>query len=47
MAAVIDFIFSCLLTIKQLKTGLDMPYIVAKLYVEKLVDAKVLKETTG
>ncbi len=48
MAAVIDFIFSRpILSIKQLETALDMPYMAAKRYVEKLVDAKVLRETTG
>ena len=48
MAAVIDFIFSRpILTIKQLETALDMPYMAAKRYVEKLVDADVLQETTG
>jgi len=48
MAAVIDFIFSRpILTIKQLETALDMPYMAAKRYVEKLVDANVLQETTG
>lgn len=48
MAAVIDFIFSRpILSIKQLETALDMPYMAAKRYVEKLVDANVLQETTG
>jgi len=48
MAAVIDFVFSRpILTIKQLESGLDMPYMAAKRYVEKLVDAGVLQETTG
>jgi Fic family protein len=48
MAAVIDFVFSRpILSIKQLETALDMPYMAAKRYVEKLVDAKVLQETTG
>jgi Fic family protein len=48
MAGVIDFIFSRpILTIKQLETALDMPYMAAKPYVEKLVDANVLQETTG
>lgn len=48
MAAVIDFIFSRpILNIKQLEAALDMPYMAAKRYVEKLVDAKVLQETTG
>jgi len=48
MAAVVDFVFSRpILTIKQLESGLDMPYMAAKRYVEKLVDAGVLQETTG
>ena len=48
MAAVIDYVFSRpILTIKQLETALDMPYMAAKRYVEKLVEAKVLQETTG
>ncbi|MBI5955327.1 MAG: Fic family protein [Chloroflexi bacterium] len=48
MAGVIDFIFSRpILTIKQLETALDMPYMAAKRYVQKLVDANVLQETTG
>lgn len=48
MAAIIDFIFSRpILTIKQLEAGLGIPYMAAKRYVEKLVDAKVLYETTG
>jgi Fic family protein len=48
MAGVVDFIFSRpILTIKQLETALDMPYMAAKRYVEKLVDANVLQETTG
>jgi Fic family protein len=49
MAAVIDFIFSrpILLSIKQLETAFDIPYMAAKRYIEKLVDANVLKETTG
>lgn len=48
MAAVIDFIFSQpILSIKQLETALDMPYMAAKRYIEKFVDANVLQETTG
>lgn len=48
MAAVVDFVFSRpILSIKQLESGLDMPYMAAKRYVEKLVDAGVLQETTG
>jgi len=48
MTAVIDFIFSRpILTIRQLETGLDMPYMAAKRYIDKLVEAGVLQETTG
>ena len=48
MAAVIDFIFSRpILSIKQLEKALDMPYMSAKRFIEKLVDANVLQETTG
>ena len=48
MTAVIDFMFSRpILTLRQLETALDMPYMAAKRYVDKLVQAGVLKETTG
>ena len=48
MSAVIDFLFSRpILTLRQLETALDIPYMAAKRYVDKLVDAGVLKETTG
>ncbi len=48
MSAVIDFFFSRpILTLRQLETGLDIPYMAAKRYVDKLVAAGVLKETTG
>lgn len=48
MAAVIDFIFSRpILTVRQLGFALEMPYMAAKRYVDKLVEAGVLKETTG
>jgi Fic family protein len=48
MAQIIDFIFSRpILTIKQLEVAFDMPYMAAKRYVDKLVNAKVLHETTG
>lgn len=48
MSAVIDFIFSRpVLTLRQLETALDMPYMAAKRYVDKLVEAGVLSETTG
>lgn len=48
MAAVIDFIFSRpILTIRQLETALDMPYMAAKRYIDKLVENGILQETTG
>jgi len=48
MTAVIDFIFARpILTLRQLEIALDMPYMAAKRYVDKLVEAGVLKETTG
>ncbi|HEY6072352.1 MAG TPA: Fic family protein, partial [Anaerolineales bacterium] len=48
MSAVIDYIFSRpILNVGQLKTALDLPYMAAKRYVDKLVEAGVLKETTG
>jgi hypothetical protein len=48
MTAMIDFIFSRpILTLRQLETALDMPYMAAKRYVDKLVEASGLKEATG
>lgn len=48
MSTVIDFLFSRpILTLRQLETALDIPYMAAKRYVDKLVAAGVLKETTG
>jgi Fic family protein len=48
MAAVIDFIFSRpILTLRQMETALDINYVAAKRYVDKLVEAGVLRETTG
>lgn len=48
MSAVIDFLFSRpILTLRQLESALDIPYMAAKRYVDKLVEAGVLKETTG
>lgn len=48
MSAVIDFLFSRpILTLRELETALDIPYMAAKRYVDKLVKAGVLKETTG
>jgi len=48
MAAVIDFVFSRpILTLRQMEVALEMPYMAAKRYVERLVTAGVLRETTG
>lgn len=48
MSAVIDFLFSRpILTLRQLETSLDIPYMAAKRYVDKLAEAGVLRETTG
>jgi Fic family protein len=48
MSAILDYIFSRpILTIKQLEDALKIPYMAAKRYVEKLVDARVLLEITG
>lgn len=48
MAAVVDFVFSRpILSVRQVEKGLHMPYMAAKRYVEKLVDAGILQETTG
>ena len=48
MTAVIDYMFSRpILTLRQLESALDIPYMAAKRYIEKLVEAGVLKETTG
>lgn len=48
MASVIDFVFSRpILTLRQMEVALEMPYMAAKRYVEKLVEAGVLRETTG
>jgi Fic family protein len=48
MAAVIDFVFSRpILSVRQLEQGLNIPYMAAKRYIEKLVNAGVLRETTG
>lgn len=48
MSAVVDFLFSRpILTLRQLETALDIPYMAAKRYVDKLAAAGVLKETTG
>lgn len=48
MAAVIDFVFSRpILSVKQMQMGLDIPYMAAKRYVDRLVEADVLIERTG
>jgi len=48
MAAVIDYVFSRpILSIRQVETSLDIPFMAAKRYVEKLVNAGVLREVTG
>ncbi len=48
MTAVVDFMFSRpILTLRQLESALDIPYMAAKRYVDKLVEAGVLRETTG
>jgi Fic family protein len=48
MSAVIDFMFSRpILTLRQLESALDIPYMAAKRYVDKLVESGVLQETTG
>ena len=48
MTAVIDFMFSRpILTLRQLESALDIPYMAAKRYIDKLVEAGVLQETTG
>jgi len=48
MTAVIDFMFSRpILTLRQLESALDIPYMAAKRYIDKLVEADVLQETTG
>lgn len=48
MSVVIDFLFSRpILTLRQLEIALDIPYMAAKRYVDKLAAAGVLKETTG
>lgn len=48
MSVVIDFMFSRpILNLRQLESALDIPYMAAKRYIDKLVEAGVLKETTG
>jgi len=48
MAAVVDFLFGRpIFTAKQLSEGLNMPFKTARQYIEKLVQADVLREVTG
>lgn len=48
MTAVIDYIFTRpILTVRQVETALKIPYLAATRYIEKLVQANVLQETTG
>jgi Fic family protein len=48
MAAVIDFLFARpILTNRQLASGLTIPFKTAGQYIEKLVQAGILRETTG
>jgi len=48
MAAVIDFLFARpILNNRQLASGLNIPFKTAGQYIEKLVQAGILRETTG
>jgi len=48
MAEVVDFLFGRpIFNAKQLTDGLDMPFKTARKYIEKLVQAGVLREMTG
>ena len=48
MGAVVDFLFSKpILSAKQLAGGLGMPFKTARQYLEKLVQAGILREVTG
>lgn len=48
MTAVIDYLFSRpILSIRQLEAALEIPYMAAKRYVDKLVGEGILQETTG
>jgi hypothetical protein len=48
MAAVIDFLFARpILNNRQLASGLSIPFKTAGQYIEKLVQAGILRETTG
>ena len=48
MAAVVDFLFGCpIFNAKQLAEGLNMPFKTSRQYIEKLVQAGILREITG
>ena len=48
MGAVVDFLFAKpILSTKQLASSLDMPFKTARQYIEKLVQAGILREVTG
>lgn len=48
MGAVVDFLFGRpIFTAKQLSEGMDMPFKTARQYIEKLVQAGVVREVTG
>jgi Fic family protein len=48
MAAVIDFLFTRpILNTRQLASGLDIPFKTAGQYINKMVRAGILRETTG
>ncbi len=48
MGTVVDFLFGRpIFTAKQLSEGMDMPFKTARQYIEKLVQAGVLREVTG
>jgi len=48
MAAVVDFLFSRpIFNAKQLAEGLNMPFKTSRQYIEKLVQAGILREITG
>jgi Fic family protein len=48
MAAVVDFLFGRpIFSAKQLAEGLEMPFKTSRQYIEKLVQAGILREITG
>jgi Fic family protein len=48
MAAVIDYVFSRpILTVRQVEKSLNIPFMAATRYIEKLVIVGVLREVTG